>query len=253
MEKKKKKSDILAERRLLQLLVCMMLFLLVFAGKRLDAGFIGTLDTFLHTNTDFKSTFLRVGAAVSEGEPIVETFRTLYAGVFAPALPRDTADTPPTTTDNTPPPVAALPQEPPASAVPPPPPISATTTPVMGVLTSPFGYRTHPVDGTWKCHNGVDLMANTGSDILAYADGTVAFIGESDIYGLYVQLQHADSLTTFYAHCSKLNVQDGQRVTCGEKIAEVGESGQATGPHLHFEMKKDGTRIDPLPYIKTLS
>ena len=129
--------------------------------------------------------------------------------------------------------------------------VTETVTPVLGWITSPFGWREHPVDGGEKFHNGVDLGVNLGTDVLAFAAGTVEFIGNSPIYGLYVQLRHAGGLSTFYAHCSQLLVSKGQTVQAGERIALSGESGNATGPHLHFEMKLNGLLLDPAYYIET--
>ena len=77
------------------------------------------------------------------------------------------------------------------------------------------------------------------------------YIGESPIYGLYTQIDHGNGVTTFYAHCGKLLVQQGQSVKMGDVIAESGETGNATGPHLHFEIKKDGVLLNPLYYIET--
>ena len=123
-------------------------------------------------------------------------------------------------------------------------------TPVMGVLTSGYGYREHPIDGEEQFHQGADLAADWGTPVLAFADGVVDYIGESEAYGQYIQLRHAGGVTSFYAHCSKLCAQKGQEVSLGEKIAEVGDTGNATGPHLHFELKVDGVRVDPVYYIE---
>ena len=79
----------------------------------------------------------------------------------------------------------------------------------------------------------------------------VDYIGESDIYGQYLQIRHEGGLTSFYAHCSKLCVQQGQTVAAGEKVAESGATGNATGPHLHFELKLDGVLLNPTYYIET--
>ena len=124
-----------------------------------------------------------------------------------------------------------------------------TITPVIGTLWSGYGYRDHPIDGMCKFHNGVDLGAGQGAVIGAFAAGTVEYIGENDIYGLYLQIDHGNGIKSFYAHCSKLCVGQGQPVTVGEKVAEVGDTGSATGPHLHFELKYAGTHIDPAYYI----
>ena len=87
-----------------------------------------------------------------------------------------------------------------------------TVTPVMGHLWSTYGYRDHPVDGEYKFHNGVDLGASAGETIGAFASGTVDYIGENDTHGLYLQLDHGNGVNTFYAHCSKLCVSQGQTV-----------------------------------------
>lgn len=129
--------------------------------------------------------------------------------------------------------------------------IEETATPALGWVSSPFGWREHPVDGEERFHNGVDLAVNSGTDVLAFAEGTVDYIGESPEYGLYLQLSHAGGLTTFYCHCSRLCVQQGQSVAVGEKVAESGATGNVTGPHLHFEMKLNGVRLNPVYYIQT--
>ena len=129
--------------------------------------------------------------------------------------------------------------------------IDETVTPALGWVSSSFGWREHPVDGEEKFHNGVDLAVNNGTEVLAFAEGTVDYIGDSPEYGLYLQLSHAGGLTTFYCHCSKLCVQQGQSVAAGEKVAESGDTGNVTGPHLHFEMKLNGVRLNPLYYIET--
>ncbi|MEQ2455209.1 M23 family metallopeptidase [Flavonifractor hominis] len=129
--------------------------------------------------------------------------------------------------------------------------VSNTVTPALGWVSSPFGWREHPVDGGEKFHNGVDLAVNNGTDVLAFADGTIDYIGDSPVYGLYLQINHAGGLQTFYAHCSELLVQQGQSVKAGQVVALSGDTGNATGPHLHFEMKLNGIRINPLYYIET--
>lgn len=127
--------------------------------------------------------------------------------------------------------------------------VTETVTPALGWISSDFGWREHPVDGGEKFHNGVDLGVNSGTDVLAFADGTVDYIGESEIYGQYLQLRHTGGLTTFYAHCSELLVQQGQTVKAGERVALSGATGNSTGPHLHFEMKLNGVLLNPAYYI----
>lgn len=104
--------------------------------------------------------------------------------------------------------------------------LEKTATPLLGRMTSEFGWREHPIEGGEKFHCGVDLKADTGTPVLAFASGTVDYIGESDIYGQYLQLRHGNGVTSFYAHCSKLCVQQGQKVTVGEKVAESGATGE---------------------------
>ena len=126
-----------------------------------------------------------------------------------------------------------------------------TVTPVLGTVTSGFGYRDHPVDGENKFHYGIDIAADKGSDIQAFADGTVEFVGESTSYGLYMQLEHTDGIKSFYAHCDSLAVSKGDCVTAGQKIGEVGDSGNATGTQLHFQLSLNGINLNPIYYVET--
>lgn len=125
-------------------------------------------------------------------------------------------------------------------------------TPISGTLTSPFGYREHPVEGEERFHYGVDLAANTGTEISCFADGTVKAVGESSSYGKYCIVDHDGGYSTLYAHCSRIVTTSGATVSKGEKIAEVGETGIATGPHLHFELHNDGTYLNPIYYVSTV-
>lgn len=112
--------------------------------------------------------------------------------------------------------------------------------PVAGTITSPQGYRTDPITGETSYHSGTDIAVPEGTPILAAADGTVTVANALDSwggsYGYYVKLDHGDGLTTLYAHCSSICVTAGQQVKAGEVIAYVGQTGRATGPHLHFEI-----------------
>ena len=128
-----------------------------------------------------------------------------------------------------------------------------TVTPVIGRINSVYGYRDHPIDGRYQFHGGVDIGGQTGDPIMAFASGTVEYVGEDSSYGLYLQLDHGNGVKSFYAHCDSICVQKGQTVAVGEKIAEIGSSGAATGPHLHLELKYKDTHIDPIYYIEYLS
>lgn len=117
--------------------------------------------------------------------------------------------------------------------------------PVSGVVSSHYGYRVHPISGEYSMHNGLDIAADKGSDIFAAYDGTVSSAGYSNSYGYYVIISHNETIKTLYAHCSKLLVSEGDTVKKGDRIATVGSTGRSTGPHLHFEVRVGGYRIDP--------
>ena len=124
--------------------------------------------------------------------------------------------------------------------------------PVLGRVNSGYGYRDHPIDGAYQFHGGLDIGGQTGDPIAAFAAGRVEYVGENSSYGLYLQLDHGNGIKSFYAHCSSVCVKKGQQVAAGEKIGAVGSSGSATGPHLHLELKYQGTHVDPSYYIETL-
>ena len=118
--------------------------------------------------------------------------------------------------------------------------------PVAGVITSPFAFRADPFNGNVDFHRGVDIAAPTGHEIFAALPGRVERVGECAVYGKYVLLRHAHNLGTFYAHASQVLVSYGARVAQGERIAKVGATGRATGPHLHFAVIVEGLYADPL-------
>lgn len=130
--------------------------------------------------------------------------------------------------------------------------LAETVTPVLGRLTSPYGYRVDPIGGGEDFHVGVDLSAEIGTPVLSFASGTVDFIGESEGYGLYVQIDHGNGIKTFYCHCSQLCVQKGMQVSAGQVIAKTGNTGNTTGPHLHMEMKLNDVLLNPEYYIEVL-
>ncbi len=117
-------------------------------------------------------------------------------------------------------------------------------------ISSPFGYRIHPVYGTRKYHSGLDMAAPGGSPILAAANGTVKFSGWNGGYGYCIIIDHGGGIQTLYGHASKLLVSSGQSVSRGQKIALVGTTGTSTGNHLHFEVLNNGTATDPMPYLQ---
>jgi flagellar protein FlgJ len=121
--------------------------------------------------------------------------------------------------------------------------------PVEGVLSSPFGPRIDPIDGSRRIHKGIDLTAPVGTPIKAAADGRVAFSGTAPGYGNLVVLEHADGYETRYAHNEDNLVRKGEEVKAGQVVASVGDTGRSTGPHLHFEVRKDGRAIDPSQWL----
>jgi murein DD-endopeptidase MepM/ murein hydrolase activator NlpD len=126
--------------------------------------------------------------------------------------------------------------------------------PVPGAeISSGFGKRLHPKTKELMHHNGVDLAARTGTPVLAAGDGMVIKAnGESpdEVYGFYVIIAHADGYETLYSSLDKILITEGDEIRGGDVIGHVGETGQATGPHLHFELRKDGTPVNPANYIK---
>lgn len=118
------------------------------------------------------------------------------------------------------------------------------------IITSPFGMRYHPVSGEYRMHTGMDIAAETGNDVVAAADGAVVFSGWREGYGNTVILDHGDGYRTLYGHNSKLTVKKGEEVTCGQKIAEAGNTGVSTGPHLHFEVMINGEHVNPLRFLQ---
>lgn len=296
-------------RRLLQLIVCLVVFVTVLVGKGVFpqrmVALREELTQILHADTDFTAAFANLGRSISAGKPVTDTLGDLWVDVFggvsnveeaAPVTPgafyeqetsrfgigqsRTVASywsldlgegtpvaqlVPFVETSVRATPVPAAEPEPEVVHVNYTGPalpdgttmdkyllhVGNTVTPALGWVASAYGWREHPVDGGEKFHNGVDLAVNMGTPVLAFADGTVDYIGDSPIYGLYLQISHSNGVVSFYAHCDKLCVQQGQSVKVGEKVAESGESGNATGPHLHFEVKKDGVRLNPTYYIET--
>lgn len=113
-------------------------------------------------------------------------------------------------------------------------------------VTSGFAMRVHPISGTWRQHNGVDYGAPSGTPVRTVGDGTVEFAGWQNGYGNVVHIKHANDRTTLYAHLSRIDVARGEKVGQGDTIGAVGQTGWATGPHLHFEVKIGGVLQDPL-------
>ena len=118
--------------------------------------------------------------------------------------------------------------------------------PTKGRVSSEFGWRVHPILKKRKYHTGIDIAAGSGNPIVAADSGVVIFSGLNGGYGKVIILDHGAGISTVYAHCSVLLVKQGEMVVKGNLIAKVGSTGFSTGPHLHFEVRKNGTPINPL-------
>ncbi len=121
--------------------------------------------------------------------------------------------------------------------------------PVNGPITSPFGPRTHPITGDSRMHTGVDIGASSGTPIKAAGDGVVVMAGYNGGYGNWTLIDHGDGTATGYAHQSSIGVRIGQQVSTGEVIGQVGSTGASTGPHLHWEVRVNGTPVDPMGWV----
>ncbi len=117
-------------------------------------------------------------------------------------------------------------------------------------LTSGFGVRKDPIDGTQRTHHGIDLGAPTGTPIHASGEGRVVYAGPRGGYGNLVVIDHGNGFKTRYAHCDTVQVEVGQAVKSGDEIAAVGNTGRSTGPHLHFEVRHDDTPVDPADWLR---
>lgn len=123
--------------------------------------------------------------------------------------------------------------------------------PAYGWISSSFGYRIHPIYGTYRLHTGTDIAAGCGQAIAAAASGTVIYAGPNGTYGNFVMISHGNGLTTGYAHILNggIRVGYGQEVSAGQTIAAVGSTGASNGCHLHFEVRTSGNAIDPEPFM----
>ena len=290
-------------RRLIQLLVSLALFLLVYIGRGVFPALFTAWKNAIHNDVDFSAAFQEFSRAVSDGRPLRESLETLGVRIMGgePEMELDEPEpaekespnvillgqTPkagqawlnthgimagagstvdePLVTENTPAlepaqavPETAVPQEYSKDGVKLPSNVSfvfyelglpETVDPVTGPVTSAFGYRDNPITGENEFHLALDIGAAEGTEICAFANGVVEYIGESDSFGLYLKIAHANGVSSFYAHCSKLLVRKGETVACGQTVALVGHTGNATGPHLHLTIAKDNVRLDPAYYV----
>jgi len=125
--------------------------------------------------------------------------------------------------------------------------------PVVGRISSPYGYREHPKTEASDFHSGMDIAADPGLSVKATADGIVSFAGWSGGSGNLVALEHGFGFSTFYAHNKRVIVKVGQKIKRGDVISYVGSTGNSTGPHLHYEVWKEGKALNPLNFIERRS
>ena len=121
--------------------------------------------------------------------------------------------------------------------------------PVSGEITSPFGYRVHPIWGTTIYHSGIDIGVDEGTPVHAADGGVVVWSGWMGGYGYAVVIDHGNGLSTLYGHNSELAVDEGQSVAKGQVISYAGSTGNSTGPHVHFEVRVNGDPVDPMGYL----
>ena len=121
--------------------------------------------------------------------------------------------------------------------------------PVSGEITSPYGYRVHPIWGTTIYHSGIDIGVDEGTPVHAADGGVVVWSGWMGGYGYAVVIDHGNGLSTLYGHNSELAVDEGQSVAKGQVISYAGSTGNSTGPHVHFEVRANGDPVDPMGYL----
>lgn len=238
------------KRRLWQLVVSAAILIAVIGVKLISPQtleqFRGQLLELMGSDTDFVEVFSAVGRAVGMEDGIGNALNNAYVAVFG----NDSSATQPAETgaavglvlydDDTLPENVCLTQKVLGFAY---------VSPVEGTLNDRFGYREHPIEGVDKFHYGLDIQADEGTVIGSFADGTVTVVGESSALGKYVTVLHEGGYTTLYAHCSRVTASSGQQVKMSDPIAEVGQTGQATGPHLHFELHLDTLYLNPVYYV----
>lgn len=120
-----------------------------------------------------------------------------------------------------------------------------------GWLSSYYGKRADPFHGRQQMHKGVDFAGQMGSDIVATGAGVVTWAGKRYGYGQLVEINHGNGLSTRYGHCQEILVKVGERIEQGQRIALMGSSGRSTGPHVHYEVLKNGNQVDPTKYVQT--
>ena len=225
MMKKKKESpkkDMLTVLSLVQSALAVMIILTLFAFSRVNSGVLSDIGSNLSVifaeDMDIGGYFTPSEEKTTQAE--AETAEALTEEAYAKAEP-EAAEIELSVSQD----VAVM--------------------PVIGTVTSDYGAREHPVYSGESFHLGRDIAADEGAPVYAVLDGTVTDAGTAEMAGIYVKIQHSDGTQTLYCHCSKLMAEKGDTVKKGDVIALVGQTGLATGPHLHFEYHKNGKATDP--------
>ena len=235
-------------RRMTQLLVSAAILIVVvtvkFTMPDVAQQYSGTLLRLMGEDTDFAAAFSAAGRAIG-GDDLAQAVNDAYVAVFGSdgnkvTVSQQTDRNAVVYGDGTTPEVVNMLQQVLGFAY---------QKPVEGTVTSSFGFRDHPVAGTERFHYGLDIGCEKGTVIHAFADGTVTAVAESTELGKYLILTHEDGYTTLYAHCSRVNASSGQSVRMGDPIAEVGDTGDATGYHLHFELHQNNIYLNPIYYV----
>lgn len=198
------------------------------SGGMMDGGFAG--DTF----RDMLDGALADSMSSGGGFGLARTFEAALGGDAAPPVGRPGGA------------LAAFMDQPPRDTVTAP---GGVVRPAVGRFSSRFGERIDPINHTRSLHPGLDIAAPMGAPVRAALDGKVVRAGAAGTYGNLVVLKHADGSETRYAHLSAIAVKPGQTVTAGTHIGDVGSTGRSTGPHLHFEVRRDGRPVDPWPLL----
>lgn len=256
-------------RGLLRVVICGAVFVLLIALKLLLPGRMAlvrsAVGAWLVRDADFTSAFSAVGRAVSGGDGALDAIEDAYIAVFGGEKRAKEVSGAAEVADGGEEKSAAA--EPAAEdtaaekeTLPPRPWPERTdvrqhilgfdyAAPLHAVATSSFGWREDPVTGREAFHYGIDLAADEGTEIGCFADGMVGVVAESVELGKYLTVHHENGVMTLYAHCSRITVPSGAAVKRGDKLAEVGSTGNATGPHLHFEIHDGEVYLDPVYYL----
>lgn len=251
----KNKKDYLSKNLLLQFLICLLLFGIVFALKSTNSEIFTELKkTFsekLEDNLSLeeaKSVFANITEIKPEettetengNEKNSEDAETVYVPLEEPSLSAEIIasggkDIKVKSSDDIPSNVSVdsykLNQK--------------MVLPLKGKTTSEFGVRTHPISGDLRFHAGVDIAAETGTPIYSAFYGEVVEADYDQWNGNYLKIRHDNDIMTVYCHCEKLNVKKGQKIRAGEVVATVGSTGSSTGPHLHFELRINNISYNP--------